>query len=67
MARAIIKCTDVSIYLEYAGQQRLRCKLLMNHPKFGGDNGDWTITSQLKMIDFERKIAITQNNVYDWS
>jgi hypothetical protein len=56
---AIIKCEYVSIVTEHGGQ-RLRCVVV------GSCDGQITITSQLKMVDFERKMAITQNNIYRW-
>lgn len=55
--KAVIKCSFDSITTEHGGQ-RLRCTVYGNQ--------FYTITSQLKMIDFERKIALTQNNIYEW-
>ena len=62
----VIECVFDSIFQEYAGQQRLRCILKMNHPKYGGSSGEYTISSQIKTIDFENKVCVTQNNIYKW-
>jgi hypothetical protein len=59
-AMAVIKCKFDSITTEFGGQ-RLRCKVLPV-----SQDQMFTITSQLKNIDFERKMAITQNNIYIW-
>lgn len=63
----IIECVFDSIFAEYGKEDlRLRCILKMNHPKFGGSSGEYTITSKIKMIDFERRMCITKNNIYVW-
>jgi hypothetical protein len=58
--KAIIKCEFIAITTEHGGQ-RLRCNVEAN------TLGYCTITSELKLVDFERKFAVTQNNIYDWS
>lgn len=49
-----------------AGDRRLQVELLEDHDKLGGLKGECTITSPVKLIDFERKYAITANNMYKW-
>lgn len=67
MTRAIIKCVFDSIYQEPGYGQRLRCKLKENHPDtVTAKSTEFIITSQLKSIDFENRIAVTQNNIYVW-
>lgn len=64
----IFKCKFDSIFTEYGSNDlRLRCVMLEDHNLYGGRSGEYTITSKLKMIDFERKFAMTQSNIYDWS
>ena len=38
-----------------------------DHPRLGPPNGKATVTSYVKVIDFERKFFVTQNNIYDFS
>lgn len=63
----IFKCSFDSIFTEF-GKSDLRLRVVMNedHDRFGGCKGEYTITSKLKMIDFERKMAMTANNIYKW-
>jgi len=65
----VFKCKFDSIFSEFGNNDlRLRCVMLEDHDKHGGCNGEVTITSRLKMVDFERKFAVTNsNNIYDWS
>lgn len=60
------KCINPIITYEF-GNPRLKVRMLENHNELGGAKGEVTITSVIKLIDFERRFAITQNNIYDWS
>lgn len=46
---------------------RARVKMKEDHDRDGARNGGTSVTSAVKMIDFERCIIVTQNNVYDFS
>lgn len=37
-----------------------------DHDKIGGSKGEVCVTSALRSIDFERKLIVTQNNVYQF-
>lgn len=65
----VFKCTFDSIFSDFgASDLRLRCIMQEDHDKHGGRKGEFTITSRLKLVDFERKFAVTAyNNIYDWS
>lgn len=41
---------------------------LSDHPRLGPPDTDgiWTITSPVKSVDFNTKIIVTENNVYDF-
>lgn len=47
------------------GRARLRCIPTEEHPQCT-QIGDVVITSALQFIDFDRKIAVTANNIYTW-
>ncbi len=65
----VFKCKFDSIFDEFGNDDlRLRCIMQEDHDKFGGRKGEFTVTSKLILVDFERKFAVTKsNNVYDWS
>lgn len=45
---------------------RLLVLMLEDHKEAIANVNEYVITSAVKMIDFERGIAITRNNVYKW-
>ena len=64
----IFKCEFDSIFAEFGNNDlRLRVIMVDDHNLYGGRSGEFTVTSKLKMVDFERKFAVTANNIYDWS
>lgn len=65
----VFKCKFDSIFTEFGQHDlRLRCIMLEDHDKFGGRTGEFTITSKLVLVDFERKFAVTKSgNVYNWA
>lgn len=62
----VYKCYHVKVTYEYGGP-RLSVIMIDDHAERGGKSGERTITSLIKLVDFERKYAITQNSIYDWS
>lgn len=57
-----------SIFSEFGNNDlRLRCIMKEDHNLHGGRKGEYTITSKIMLIDFERKFAITKSgNIYSW-
>lgn len=58
-------CEFLGLTTEFEGQ-RARVNMFEDHNEFGGRKGEVTITSQVRFIDFERKVLLTQNNMYYW-
>lgn len=58
-------CTVVNI----PAYEQVRAKVMMHedHNKWGGRAGEVTITSTIRSIDFERKLIVTRNNIYDFN
>ena len=52
--------------LPASGVVKARVVMGEDHDKFGGAKGEVTITSALRSIDFERRLIVTQNNVYQF-
>lgn len=46
---------------------RARVRMNEDHLHLGAQMGGITVTSSVKMVDFERQIIVTQNNIYDFS
>ena len=46
---------------------RAKVRMHEDHQHFGAQTGGITTTSAVKMVDFERQIIVTQNNIYDFS
>lgn len=46
----------------------LKARVVMgeDHDKIGGSKGEVCITSALRSVDFERRLLVTQNNVYQF-
>ncbi|MHC2552387.1 hypothetical protein [Bradyrhizobium elkanii] len=46
----------------------IRARVIMNedHEELGGGKDDITITSAVRSIDFERRLIVTQNNLYQF-
>jgi len=61
----IFKCKLDSIQESAAGY-RLRVLMCQDHVEAVAVKDEYVITSAVKMIDFERGIAITRNNIYKW-
>jgi len=44
---------------------RARVKRLSEHPRLGDPDGhDFTITSEVRLVDFENGVIVTQNTIY---
>ncbi|BBB99741.1 hypothetical protein [Bradyrhizobium elkanii] len=49
-----------------SGVIKARVEMGEDHDERGGAKGEVTITSALRSIDFERRLIVTQNNVYQF-
>ncbi|WP_316207446.1 hypothetical protein [Bradyrhizobium sp. SZCCHNR3118] len=49
-----------------SGQIRARVVMGEDHDKLAGSEGEIAITSAIRSIDFERRLIVTQNNVYQF-
>jgi len=57
------KLTDFKRRVPYG--IRARVKRLTDHPRLGGPDGhDFTITSEVRLMDFENGVIVTQNTIY---
>lgn len=72
----VFKCRFISL-CGYAGDPvtdvpssaLVRAKVMMreDHDKWGGRAGEVTFTSAVRSVDFERKLIVTLNNIYDFN
>ena len=72
----VFQCKFISL-CDYAGcdvielprLSSVRAKVLMHedHDKWGGRMNEVTVTSAIRSIDFERKLIVTRNNIYDFN
>lgn len=62
----IFKCILDSVRQDEMGSFRLRVKMKEDNHSALAFEGEYVITSAVKVIDFERGYAITRNNIYKW-
>ncbi len=61
----IYRC-EFDSFINENGSFRARVKLLDDHKGLGGASGDFCITSKVQNIDFNSKIIVTQNSIYQF-
>lgn len=58
------RCDFTDLTTNFGVEHRARVVMKEDHKGMGGRVGEVTITSAVKMIDFERGIIVTQNSIY---